>query len=405
MKFSTEFLNLVHDNADTWNIIKNISLIKNNDDAFYFCDLNDVVQKLCYWQELMPNIQPFYAVKCNDDEYIIKVLAALGLGFHCCSTSSLKKVVSHQIESNRIIFANTTKPISFIQNAFENGVDLMTFDSKAELYKIKHIFPNARLVLRITYKAKALVELGRKFGCDAYTEAPKLLEIGRDLGLNIVGVSFHVGHGSQNIDAYYQSIKLARVVFDAAKSLGIDLNLLDIGGGFSGHTEDLKKCAVVINSAIEQFFPEKNIKIISEPGTYFVETAFKLVCNVHSLRDTLNKNGKKKFHYYLNDSIYGGFSNLFTTSLTRIPRTIKDHGNSPRYPSHVWGITNDSLDQINKNILLPELQIGEWLVYDDMGHYSLPCYSQFGGIEVPKIFRFISHSNWNLISGSSWFKT
>jgi ornithine decarboxylase len=44
----------------------------------------------------------------------------------------------------RIIFANPAKMASHIKYASSAGVDLMTFDSEAELMKIKHVMPHAQ---------------------------------------------------------------------------------------------------------------------------------------------------------------------------------------------------------------------------------------------------------------------
>ena len=37
------------------------------------------------WEKALPNIQPFYAVKCNSDVMLLKTLAVLGVGFDCAS--------------------------------------------------------------------------------------------------------------------------------------------------------------------------------------------------------------------------------------------------------------------------------------------------------------------------------
>jgi len=63
---------------------------------------------------------------------------------------------------------------------------------------------------------------------------PTLLALARDLGLQVVGVSFHVGSGCQNVSVYADAIRRARDAFDAAPSYGHHhMRLLDIGGGFT----------------------------------------------------------------------------------------------------------------------------------------------------------------------------
>jgi ornithine decarboxylase len=61
-------------------------------DGFYVCCLSDVIKKYDQWIEKMPRIKPFYAVKCNDDMVVLKVLATLGTGFDCATKQEIDKV-------------------------------------------------------------------------------------------------------------------------------------------------------------------------------------------------------------------------------------------------------------------------------------------------------------------------
>ena len=40
------------------------------------------------WMDMLPKVAPFYAVKCNSDELLLKVLAEIGTGFDCASKVS-----------------------------------------------------------------------------------------------------------------------------------------------------------------------------------------------------------------------------------------------------------------------------------------------------------------------------
>ena len=48
-------------------------------------DLGQVFELHAGWEEALPAIRPFYAVKCNEDPLLLKTLAALGAGFDCAS--------------------------------------------------------------------------------------------------------------------------------------------------------------------------------------------------------------------------------------------------------------------------------------------------------------------------------
>ena len=49
----------------------------------------------------------------------------------------------------------------------------------------------------------------------------------------------------------------------------------------------------------------------------------------------------------------------------------------------IWGPTCDGLDCISKEARLPELQVGDWLYYDDMGAYTAAAGSNFNGMPLP----------------------
>ena len=54
-------------------------------DAFYVCDLGDVLKKQVRWVRALPCVTPFYAVKCNDSRAVVTTLVSLGTGFDCAS--------------------------------------------------------------------------------------------------------------------------------------------------------------------------------------------------------------------------------------------------------------------------------------------------------------------------------
>ncbi|XP_023279294.1 ornithine decarboxylase 1-like, partial [Seriola lalandi dorsalis] len=134
-------------------------------DAFYVCDLGDVVKKHLRWMRALPRVTPFYAVKCNDSRAIVMTLASLGSGFDCASKTEIQLVQSLGVDPSRIIYANPCKQVSQIKYASAHGIQMMTFDSEVELMKVARCHANAKLVLRIaTDDSKAMCRLSVKFG-------------------------------------------------------------------------------------------------------------------------------------------------------------------------------------------------------------------------------------------------
>lgn len=159
----------------------------------------------------------------------------------------------------------------------------MTFDNIDELYKVSRTHPRAKLVVRIlTDDTKSLCQLGLKYGAPLVT-VPGLLAKAKELNLDVIGVSFHVGSGCYDPSVYSDAIVRARSVFDMGKDAGFSFSLLDVGGGFEDSL--FEQAASVLTDAIQQQFPDRrHIKVIAEPGRFYVSKAFKLAANIIARR-------------------------------------------------------------------------------------------------------------------------
>jgi ornithine decarboxylase len=169
----------------------------------------------------------------------------------------------------------------------KNGVYTMTFDNVDELYKVARISPAAKLVLRIlTDDSKSLCRLGLKFGAPLIT-VPGLLAKAKDLGLDVIGISFHVGSGCYDPSAFADAVRWARSAFDMGFAAGYNFTVLDVGGGFEDTT--FEATAGVLRDAINLYFPDRaRLRIIAEPGRFFVSRAFSLAANIIARRAPLS---------------------------------------------------------------------------------------------------------------------
>uniref|UniRef100_A0A8D0HIQ8 ornithine decarboxylase n=1 Tax=Sphenodon punctatus TaxID=8508 RepID=A0A8D0HIQ8_SPHPU len=380
-------------------------------DAFYVADLGDILKKHLRWYKALPRVTPFYAVKCNDSKAIVKTLAALGAGFDCASKTEIQLVQNTGVPPERIIYANPCKQVSQIKHAANNGVQMMTFDSKVELMKILKAHPNAKLVLRIaTDDSKAVCRLSVKFGATLKTSR-LLLERAKELNINVVGVSFHVGSGCTDPETFVQAISDARCVFDMGAELGFNMYLLDIGGGFPG-SEDVKlkfeEMTNVINPALDKYFPsDSGVRIIAEPGRYYVASAFTLAVNIIAKKVVLKEQTgsddeddaqDKTLMYYVNDGVYGSFNCILYDHAHVKPVLQKRPKPDEKYYScSIWGPTCDGLDRIVERFGMPELQVGDWMLFENMGAYTIAAASTFNGFQRPTIYYVMSRPAWQLM--------
>ena len=61
------------------------------DDTFYIYDLGNVTRLFKAWRAAMPRVTPFYAVKCNPEPALLKLLFSLGAGFDCASKGAPRR--------------------------------------------------------------------------------------------------------------------------------------------------------------------------------------------------------------------------------------------------------------------------------------------------------------------------
>lgn len=378
------------------------------EDAFFICNLGEIIRKNQQWKECMPRIKPFYAVKCNDDENVLRVLSGLGTGFDCASKNEMKKVLELGVDPSDIIFANPAKQASHIRAAADLGVKTMTFDNQNELQKMKTLHPDANLVIRIRCDAElAQCQLGMKFGV-LVEEAPVLLAVAKELGLNVIGVSFHVGSGCMDPPVFRRAISSASWLFKIALELGYNFTLLDIGGGFPGNTgTSITEIGKIVNESLDLYFPVdgcgSGVEIIAEPGRFYVASAFTLCTQIHSKREVKSAVGgeeeaSKSFMYYINDGVYGSFNSILYDHAVVNPETLQDvHTSDKKFVSSIWGPTCDGLDQVCSSVLLPELSLGDWLVFSDMGAYTIVAAGTFNGFPVAKVQYVATKDAWNTL--------
>ncbi|NP_001279896.2 antizyme inhibitor 1 [Callorhinchus milii] len=391
------------------NHIHEHTLLQSERNAFFVADLGSVVKQNIRWQNVMTQVKPFYTVKCNTSRAVIEVLAALGTGFACGNKNEIAVVQSLGVASENIIYTNPCKQVSQIKYAAKKGVNIMSCDNDVELLKIARNHPSAKLLVDIaTTDSSTENEMSMKFGA-TLKNCRHLLESAKKLGIQVVGVRFHVSTLAGSREAYLHGLADARCVFDMAEEFGFNMNFLDIGGGFSGTDCELQleKVFDAISPLLDIYFPpESGIKIIAEPGSYYVNSAFTLAVNIVAkkvvARDSQDQSGVVEstmndepfFIYYISDGVYGSFANNLYGTMSAIPILHKNpNSEGPVFGSSLWGPSCDGLDQVVEHCLLPELNVGDWVIFENMGAYTLEQ-SAFSEFQRPPVYCVMSINDW-----------
>ncbi|CAL5087065.1 unnamed protein product [Urochloa decumbens] len=328
--------------------------------AFHVLDLAKVVDLYWSWCRALPDVRPYYAVKCNPEPALLGALAALGAGFDCASRAEIAAVLALGVHPRSIVYANPCKPEPHLEYAAE-GPD----------------------------GGKAKVDLSAKYGAHAGEVAP-LLRAAQRAGLNVTGVSFHVGTGASCQDVYRGAIESARAAFDAAVAMGMPpMRVLDIGGGFTAGAA-FEEATAVINDALAQHFGDLPcVEMIGEPGRYFAEKAFTLAARVIGKR----ARGEVR-EYWIDDGLYGSLNCILMDYYVPRPRPLATpRAGDKTYTSTVFGPPCDSLDTVVTGYQLPEMSVGDWLIFDDMGAYTTAAGSKFNGFDTSEIKIYVAYSN------------
>ncbi|KAK3069546.1 Ornithine decarboxylase [Teratosphaeriaceae sp. CCFEE 6253] len=383
------------------------------EDAFFVADIGDVYRQHLRWKKNLRRVTPHYAIKCNPDPMVLRLLAALGAGFDCASKAEIEQVLKIGVDPSRIIYAQPCKTKSYLRYTAKQNVKQMTFDNTDELYKVKELCPEAELYLRIlTDDSASLCRLSQKFGA-SMDNTLELLELAKKLDLKIAGVAFHVGSGATDSAAFVQAVRDARTVFDQAIDLGFTPHTLDVGGGFVSDT--FEDTAVVLSAALDEYMPP-SIRIIAEPGRYYTSAAFTLACNVIARRTVEDReSGTKSYMLYLNDGVYGNFSSIifdhqhpvpqilstmrrpdgfdYRHQFSRSAESLTDSGytsadetslsstsSGAQIEYSIWGPTCDGIDCIAEKWVSAEtVDVGDWLYFEDMGAYTKCSATRFNG--------------------------
>ncbi|HML32622.1 type III PLP-dependent enzyme [Sporomusa sphaeroides] len=329
--------------------------------------------------ENMPGVKIYYAVKANPDERIVRKIHELGGYFDVASDGEMQMLNRMGIDSARMVYANPMKTASGLKVAQVIGVNKFTFDCESEIGKMAAAEPGATVLLRIRVdNPHALVDLNKKFGAHA-DEALALLTKAQAAGLDVAGLCFHVGSQSTDNAAYLEALKSCRELFSAAAERGMNLRILDIGGGFPIPTlteePDVAVMAAEIYKVVRQYFPDT--EIWSEPGRYICGTAVNLITQVIGTKERNNQQW-----YFLDDGLYGTFSGVIFDHWDFELETFKT---GKKIPATFAGPSCDSLDIMFRDKPTVPLEIGDLILVPNCGAYTSASATVFNGFAKTQI--------------------
>jgi len=336
-------------------------------------DLEVVRDNYQAFAKALPDSRVYYAVKANPAPELLSLLVSLGSSFDTASVAEIELVLAAGAAPERISFGNTIKKERDVARAFALGVRLFAVDCKAEVEKIGRAAPGSRVFCRILSDCVgAEWPLSRKFGCEP-AMAVEVLEHAFKLGLEPCGVSFHVGSQQRNQHAWDRALASAAAVFRECGERGINLAMVNLGGGFPTrylkNVPSVKSYGTAIFKALRKHFGNRIPETIIEPGRGMVGNAGVIESEVVLVSKKSEEDDVR--WVYLDIGKFGGLAETMDESIRYPIRTPRDGDLAA--PCVLAGPTCDSADVMYEKVpyLLPvTLEIGDRVLIEGTGAYT-----------------------------------
>ncbi|MBN2286647.1 MAG: type III PLP-dependent enzyme [Tissierellales bacterium] len=381
--------------SSEWNRIKDFS--EDKETPFLVVDLKKVKKNYIEMKNNFETADLYYAVKASPSVEVLKVLIDQGSCFDIASIYELDRLLSLGVEPDRISYGNTIKKVKDLKYAYEKGIRLFVTDSELDLLNILEHAPGSRIFIRLLVEGSNSADwpLARKFGC-SLEEVRRLITIAKDYGVDIYGISFHVGSQQRNILVWEYALLKVKEIFEWAKEYeDVELEMINMGGGFPSNyyypAEDLEVYSENIKRFLEQFFEDKMPRIILEPGRSLAGNTGVLVSEIVLISQ---KNQFENFRWIYQDA--GKFNGLIETLDESIKYPVYTEKKGEKGEVVLAGPTCDSMDIMYEDFkyeLPMNLEIGDRLYWLSTGAYtSSYCAVEFNGFPPMKTY-FIEDSS------------
>ncbi|MCP9260282.1 Ornithine decarboxylase [Dirofilaria immitis] len=362
-----------------------VKVAKGDYDPFFVMNVEIINDVLENWFKKMPDVKPFYALRCNPDDVLLKVLTQnIDMGL-CCSNRYEVEMAMKIVGVNRIIYRNPMWTRGNIRHAKECGIQTVIIETEDDLKRFTTYYSEARIILRVTMDRKMINDPLTDDNLDV-EKAINLLRSTKYPSVRIRGISFSIRSICTTPTIYSYAIAQCRRLFDIGLEVGHKMEILDVGDGFPSMSAidglSFDQIAKSLHAALEFFFPSKlfkHIKIIAEPGAYFATSPFSLVTRVIDKRlidgsfltNDESDVGTIGYIYQINEGFYGAFGCKLLTHRNPICSPLMIFGEKMSTYAAVIGPESCDTDVILSLTRLPPLQVGDWLIWHDMGAYTI----------------------------------
>ncbi|WP_251516903.1 MULTISPECIES: diaminopimelate decarboxylase [Staphylococcus] len=338
-----------------------------------------------------------YASKAFTCLQMVKLVEEEGLELDVVSEGELYTALAAGFDPQHIHFHGNNKTKQEIRYALENKVGYIVIDSLDEIALIdRYASETTNVVIRLNPGVEAhtheFIQTGQedsKFGLSIKhglaQQAVEQVQTSKHLSLK--GVHFHVGSQIEGTEAM---IETARLVLQWLKENDIEVDLLNLGGGFGikyvkGDVSfPIEEGIAEITDAIKQITEELSYPVPEigiEPGRSIVGEAGITLYEVGTIKEIPNVNK------YV--SVDGGMSDHIRTALydAKYEALLVNRNEEADETVTIAGKLCESGDIIIKDAKLPSsVQRGDYLAILSTGAYHYSMASNYNQMQKPSVF-------------------
>ncbi len=245
--------------------------------------------------------QVCFSVKSNSNLSVLRLIAQKGAGADIVSGGELFRSLKAGIDPKKIVYSGVGKTDSELTFALKSGIGMFNVESEPELHRLSAIAQSldviAAISLRVnpdidanTHQFTTTAKKENKFGLpietafDLYRTANSLPHI------NPVGIDVHLGSPILSLEPYRRSLDLLSDLYHRLHSAGINVHVIDIGGGFGiVYKDESPFTPVQFAGLLAPYSEELNCTFVVEPGRFLVGNAGVLLTSVTYVKQTRSK--------------------------------------------------------------------------------------------------------------------
>ena len=371
-----------------------LDFAKTNQTPFYLYSQNLITHNFMQYTQNLKTLNHLlcYSVKANSNLSILSILSDLGSGFDIVSAGELQRVIAAGGDPAKTVFSGVGKTEEEIKFALSKNILCFNIESQEELNTLNKIALSEKKIANVSVRVNPAIDVkthpyittgmrDNKFGIDESEIINLYQEANDHKGLNIRGIDFHIGSQITSLEPFIDALSKVISIIKELKSLKIELEHIDIGGGL-GISYDKKPIVSKedFSKEILKLVEPLELKLLIEPGRSIVGDAGILVTKVINTKKSPSKN------FLIVDA---GMNDLIRPPLYSAYHAIKEvsQTKNKKILSDVVGPVCETADFLGKDRMLSVKQ-GDYLCVENVGAYGFVLSSNYN--TRPKIDEYLA---------------